>query len=185
MANSISFYGLMFFYSIEMLVVITLSLHPHFMVVKLYFLPILGMAVYLVSLSCFLQLNKKLSLDFNINYLSNVITASISFIFSLVLIITYKKKESVRIENMQEIKTLKFKVVEKIPIDYDYSFVFFEGDNGSRYVIKTDLDEKFKEGMLYELNLKNENMVIEIVNIYDKEAYFIDQIDASKFHRVI
>lgn len=116
--------------------------------------------------------------------LAYLIFPSMGFGLIIIGVLYYLLKGSVQVKNLQEIRNIKFKVIEKIPIDYDYSFVFFYGDDDDKYVIKTDVDEEFEKGNIYKLQLEDENMLIETSNISGENAYFI-KIDASKFQKVI
>ena len=68
-----------------------------------------------------------------------------------------------------------------MPLNYDCSLIVFEDNNEKKYFINTDLDEKFKQGQLYKVKLKNKNISSKLVNIKENECYEIKGIDGSCF----
>lgn len=177
-----------FVFAIEMMMMLFLMqiLDPHYWVVKVLFLPSLGMILYCIIFGIINWL--KIGVEV---YAIAWITIILNFVINSVIM------WKVRIQNKSRVLKITVKRKESIKIDYDCSvlfysenrkgdgdsfILFFLDDSGKEYVFQTDLDEKFIEGQVYEVCLKNKNISSKIITIYGEDVYVIEKkVDANRF----
>ncbi len=147
-------------------------LHPSHDTIAGMILPSLGILIDIIVFLALITINKNFKLNINVHYTSNLITVILNLVINTFLIKKINKQDKL-------IKLL-LKVSNKLPINYDYSMVLFNDNNGNNYFICTDLDEKFNLGQLYEVKLKNKKIASKSVNIQGKDFLEI-KIDASYF----
>lgn len=170
-------FEIIFIFGIEIIVFLLLMVHPSFSTVWGIILPSLGMLIYIIVLEILIKINNSLKLNINIDYSSSFITVILNLVANTFIIR--------RINKQNKLIEISLKVNNKIPLDYECSTILFEDNNGNNYFINTDLDEKFNQGQLYEVKLKNKNISSKSVNIQGKEVYEIKEIDANCFkHKV-
>lgn len=166
-------FELMFMFAIEIIIFLLLMLHPRFCTAGGIILPSLGMFINITVFGLLIKINQSFKLNINIYYTSNLITVILNLVANTFIIRKINKQNT--------LVELLLKVNNKIPLDYDYSTILFEDNNGNNYFMNTDLDEKFNQGQLYEVKLKNKNISSKSVYIQGKEFYEIKEIDASNF----
>ncbi len=166
-------YELLFAFAVEIIIFLLLMLNPSFLAVGGIILPLLGMLIDIIVWLIVIKIHNILKLDININYITNLITVILNLIVNTFIIRKVNKKN--------ELIELLLKVNSKVPLNYDCSLIVFEDNNEKKYFINTDLDEKFKQGQLYKVKLKNKNISSKLVNIKENECYEIKGIDGSCF----
>lgn len=179
---------LFFAFAIEMIMILFLMqiLDPHYWVEKVLFLPSLGMFLYciiFVIVNCL-----KISVEF---YGTACITVILNFVINSVIM------WKVRMQNKSRVLTVSVKRKVPIKVDYDCSILFYSenreengdssilfflDDSGKEYAFRTNLDEKFVEGQVYEVCLKNKNISSKMITIYGENVYLIEKrVNANRF----
>ena len=169
-----SYPGLIIIFQIELVLLSLFLIHPRFRTFAGLILPVLGMFIETITFLILLEIRNVLKLNINIEYLTNLITVILNLIINTFIII--------KVHKQNKLIELLLKVNGKVALDYDCSAILFEDNIGKKYFIETDLDEKFNDGELYEVKLKNKNISSNPTYIQGKDFFKI-KYDASYFKR--